>query len=300
MAPPHSFSEPNPPPMPGRSAGLGQYLKRAFTYKWNLLFFLGAMGAALLSPAPDAIVPLVAAVEAAYLGGMVAHPRFRQAVDALVYQEAKAPQAVAASQSLASVIGTLSRESRQRFEEVRNRCLEMRSIARGVRGGERKGGEDLSTPALDRMLWVFLRLLVSDEALRAFLSHTNIDEIRARLDETTKRLEAAKGGDERFIRSLQDSVAAQQLRFDNYGRAKQNAEFVRLELDRIEAKIQVLAESGVNQQDPNFLTSQIEGVTESMHTTEKAIRDLNEITGMVDQMQEPPMILEADWRRVAQ
>jgi hypothetical protein len=95
-------------------------------------------------------------------------------------------------------------------------------------------------------------------------------------------------------------VAAQQLRFDNYGRAKQNAEFVCLELDRIEAKIQVLVESGVNQQDPNFLTSQIEGVTESMHSTEKAIRDLNAITGMVDQMQEPPAILEADWRKVAQ
>ena len=89
----------------------------------------------------------------------------------------------------------------------------------------------------------------------------NIDEIRSRMDETSKKLEAAKGGDERFVHSLQDNLAAQQLRFDNYGRAKQNAEFVRLELDRIEAKIQVLAESTVNQQDPNFLTSQIEGVT---------------------------------------
>jgi hypothetical protein len=290
----------NPPPVPGRSAGLGEYLKRAFRYKWNLLFFFGGLAAALLSPVPDALVPLVAAAEAAYLGGMVAHPRFRQAVDAQVYREAKAPQAVAASQSLASILGTLSKESRQRFEQIRNRCLEMRSLARGVRGAQGKAGEDLSTPALDRMLWVFLRLLVSDEALREFLAQTNIDEIRSRMDETSKKLEAAKGGDERFVHSLQDNLAAQQLRFDNYGRAKQNAEYVRLELDRIEAKIQVLAESAVNQQDPNFLTRQIEGVTESMHTTEKAIRDLNEITGMVDQMQEPPAILETDLKRVVQ
>jgi len=290
----------NPPPLPGRSAGLGEYLKRAFRYKWNLLFFLGGLAAALLSPTPDALVPLIAAAEAAYLGGMVAHPRFRQAIDAQVYREAKAPQAVAASQSLASIVGTLSKESRQRFEQICNRCLEMRSLARSVRGAQGKAGEDLSTPALDRMLWVFLRLLVSDEALREFLAQTNIDQIRARMDETSKKLEAAKGGDERFVHSLQDNLAAQQLRFDNYGRAKQNAEFVRLELDRIEAKIQVLAESTVNQQDPNFLTSQIEGVTESMHTTEKAIRDLNEITGMVDQMQEPPAILETDLRRVVQ
>ena len=294
------FPPSNPPPLPGRSAGLGEYLKRAFSYKWNLLFFFGGLAGALLSPMPDVLVPLVAAVEAAFLGGMVAHPRYRRAVDAQVYQEEKAPQAAAASQSLASILGTLSRESRQRFEQIRNRCLEMRSLARSVRGGQGKPGEDLSTPALDRLLWVFLRLLVSDEALREFLAQTNVDEIRSRLDETTRKLETAKGGDERFVHSLQDSLAAQQLRFDNYGRAKQNAEFVRLELDRIEAKIQVLAESGVNQQDPNFLTSQIEGVTESMQITEKAIRDLNEITGMVDRIQEPPAILEADWRRVAQ
>jgi archaellum component FlaC len=296
MASPQS----TPPPLPGKSAGLGEYLKRAFGYKWNLLLLLGGLAAAVLTPVPDALVPLVLAAEVAYLGGLVAHPRFREAVDAQVYREIKAPQAIAASQSLASVMSTLSAESRHRFEELRNRCLEMRAIARGVRGGQDKAGEDLSTPALDRLLWVFLRLLVSDEALRKFLEETHVDEIRSRLEETTKKLETTKGGDERFVHSLQDNLAAQQLRFDNYGRAKQNAEFVHLELDRIEAKIQVLAEAGVNQHDPNFLTSQIEGVAESMHSTEKAIRDLNEITGMVDQMQEPPAILEADWRRVAQ
>jgi hypothetical protein len=300
MASPQSNPQGAPPPLPGKSAGLGEYLKRAFLYKWNLLLFLSGIAAALLTPVPDALIPLVLAIETSYLGGLVAHPRFRQAVDARVYQEAKAPQAIAASQSLASIVSALSAESRRRFDKIRTRCLEMRSIAQGVRGGQSKGGEDLSTSALDRLLWVFLRLLVSDESLRHFLEQTDVDDIRSRLDETTKKLEAAKGGDERFIHSLQDNLAAQQLRFDNYGRAKQNAEFVHLELDRIEAKIQALTESSVNQQDPNFLTSQIEGVTESMHSTEKAIRDLNEITGMVDQMQEPPAILEADWRRVSQ
>jgi hypothetical protein len=295
-----AFPRTNPPPVPGHSAGLGEYLKRAFRYRWNILLLLGGLGAAVLSPWPDAALPLLLAAETAYLGALVAHPKFRRAVDAQVYQEAREPQAQAASQSLAGIISGLSATSRQRFELLRARCLEMRSIAHGVRGEQGTPGEDLSTPALDRLLWIFLRLLVSEEAQRRFLERTNVDQIRSRLEETTKKLEAARGGDERFVHSLQDSVAAQQLRLDNYGRALQNAEFVRLELDRIEAKIQVVTESAVNQQDPNFLTSQIEGVTESMHTTEKAIRDLNEITGMVDQMQEPPAILEADWRQVAQ
>jgi hypothetical protein len=48
------------------------------------------------------------------------------------------------------------------------------------------------------------------------------------------------------------------------------------------------------------LSSQIEGVTESVQSTETAMRELQQITGIVDQMQEPPAILEADWRKVAQ
>jgi hypothetical protein len=95
-------------------------------------------------------------------------------------------------------------------------------------------------------------------------------------------------------------VAAQELRLDNYKKAGQNAEFVHIELDRIEAKIQALAESSVNRQDPNALSSQIEGVAESVQSTESAIRELQQITGLVDQMHEPPAILDADWRKVAQ
>jgi hypothetical protein len=290
----------NPPPIPGRSAGMGEYLKRAFRYRWNLLLLAGGLAGAMLSGFPDVLAPLVLAAEAAYLGLLVGHPKFRKAVDAQVYQEAKAPQAVAAARSLSSIVAGLPAGSRERFEQLRGRCLEMRSIAHGVMGGEARPAGDLTTGAIDKLLWIFLRLLVSEEALRRFLERTNPDDIQKRLEETVRKLEAARGGDERFVRSLEDSAAAHKLRLENYGRARQNAEFVRLELDRIETKIQAVTEAGVNQQDPNFLTSQIEGVTESMQTTEKAIRELNDLTGVMDQMQEPPAILEADWRRVTQ
>ena len=125
-------------------------------------------------------------------------------------------------------------------------------------------------------------------------------EIRARIEEAKAKLTSAAAQEERFKRSLEDSVAAQELRLQNYKKAGENAEFVRLELDRIEAKIQALVESSVNRQDPDALSSQIEGVTESVQSTEAAIRELQQITGVVDQMQEPPAILDADWRKVAQ
>ena len=78
------------PPLPGRSAGLREYLKRGFLYRWNLLLFAGGVGAALLSPWPDAVLPLVAAAEAVYLGGLISFPKFRDAIDAQIYQESAA------------------------------------------------------------------------------------------------------------------------------------------------------------------------------------------------------------------
>lgn len=292
-------NRPQPQPQPGRSAGVAEYLKRAFLYRWNILLFLGGAGAAILSPWPDALLPLITAAEVAYLGAMVSTPRFRSAIDASIYQEAREQTTSASKQSLQDVVGRLSFESRKRFEALRTRCIEMRVIASEVRGrGSAAPGDDLSTPALDRLLWVFLRLLVSQEALDRFLQRTSAEEIQARLAEAQSRLVGHTAGDERIVRSLQDSVAAQQQRLDNYDRAKGNAEFVRIELDRIEAKIHALTESAVNRQNPDLLSSQIDSVAESMQSTERAITELQEITGMVDQLQEPPAILEADLRQV--
>ncbi|PYR00323.1 MAG: hypothetical protein DMF97_09760 [Acidobacteria bacterium] len=100
------------------------------------------------------------------------------------------------------------------------------------------------------------------------------------------------------MRSLQDSVASGELRLDNFQRAKKNAEFVSLELDRIEGKIQTLAEMAVNRQDPDFLSSQVDSAADSMRQTEKAVTELQHLTGLADQFEEPPAILEADLRPV--
>ena len=281
------------------SAGIAEYLKRAFLHRWNLLLFLGAAAAAAISPFPDALIPLVLAAEVAYLGGLVSRPRFRDAIDAQVHQESQTQEGAA---SLTDIVNSLLPPSRQRFDTLRSRCLEMKSIAQGVSGQSSSSStsDDLSTPALDRLLWIFLRLLVSQQWIDRFLHSTNESEITARIDEAKKRLTSAGTQEDRIKHSLEDSVAAQELRLQNYKKASENAEFVRLELDRIEAKIQALVESSVNRQAPDALSSQIESVAASVQSTEAAIRELQQITGVVDRMQEPPAILDADWHKVAQ
>ena len=289
---------------PPRPAGMGDYLKEAFLFRWNLLFLLGGAAAVVMTPLAPVLLPLVAAGEVTYLTGLVSIPRFRAAIDAKVHAAGKAAAPAGPSAppvSLVTMLAGLPGDSRARFQRLHERCVEMRGIAAGVRGAAgdaAAGGEEIRAPGLDRLLWLFLRLLLSKAALDRFLQSMNEQQIAARLADLRRSLEAAKGGDERIVRSLQDSVASTELRLDNYTRAKKNAEFVSIELDRLEGKIQTLAEMAVNRQDPDFLSSQVDSAADSMRQTEKAVSELQHLTGLADQLAEPPAILETDLRQV--
>ena len=266
---------------------------------------LGGAAAAALTPLAAVLLPLVAAGELTYLAGLVS-PRFRAAIDAKVHARGAVVGGSATGQPpqvpLVTMLKGLPPDARTRFERLHARCLEMRGIAAGVRGAagdQGSGAEEIRTPGLDRLLWLFLRLLLSKTALDRFLQTMNEPEISTRLAELRKNLAAAQsGGDDRVVRSLQDSIAMGELRLDNYGRAKKNAEFVTIELDRIEGKIQALAEVSVNRQDPDFLSSQVDSAADSMRQTEKAVSELQHLTGLADQLEEPPAILDADLRAV--
>jgi hypothetical protein len=285
---------------PSRGAGLRAYIRAAFRYHWNLLFFLGGMGLAGLSGRPDAFVPVVLAGELAYLMAMLGIPRFRKAIDARVAAQDRDRRAVVSGavsqQSLQSMLQSLPPASLQRFMDLRRRCVEMREIATGVRG-QMDGNEtadSIQTPALDRLLFLFLKLLVSQDGLRRFLRSASEQQLVSRVDDLKVRLGSIKdSGDERMQRSLQDSLADAELRLDNYRKSAKDAEFVAIELDRIETKIQALIEMGVSRQDPDYLSHQVTAAAESMQHTEAAVNQLQHLTGLADQIEEPPAILES-------
>jgi hypothetical protein len=290
----------------GRTASLGAYLKAAFFYHWNLLFVVGGGALAVLSGRPDALLPIVGALEIAYLTGLLATPRFRTAIDAQTaakVREAAATGRVdpSAHQSLQQMVDSLPAASAARFVALRQRCFEMRDIASRIRGqtsGASDSGDSIRTPALDRLLFLFLKLLMSQAGLDRFLRSASEKELSARLEETKARLVASQtGGDERTVNSLKDSVADGELRLDNYRKSVKDSEFVSVELDRIETKIQALIEMGVSRQDAEALSHQVTAAADSMQQTEDAVNQLQHLTGLADSLAEPPAILEADLRR---
>jgi hypothetical protein len=82
------------------------------------------------------------------------------------------------------------------------------------------------------------------------------------------------------------------MRIENYRNAQRNSEFVEVELDRIENKILALSEMSVNNQNPDFISSQVDAVADSMTQTESAIRELDALTGLGQELNRaPPRIL---------
>jgi hypothetical protein len=270
--------------------GIAHYLWKAFTRPWNMLIVLGASAAAAMTSAPDVLLPLIVAGEAVYLGALVSLPRFRQAIDA---QDAERMRAMGHKNApnMYQLLASLRGEAQKRFNDLRLRCLEMRSIARGARPVTIE--TDVWTPALDRLLYGFLRLLGQQNSLWRFLRSTTAEDLTSRLDDLKKRLPAAKGtGDERMIRSLEESIAIAEQRLDNYQKAVKNAEFAALELDRVEAKIQALIELAANRGDADLLSDQVDAAAESMNHTEAALNQLQQITGVTDELDEVPPILD--------
>jgi len=301
IPPPIPVDQPSKAPQP---AGLKDYLKEAFFFRWNMLLFLGGMAGAAMAPLADVTFPLVIAGELAYLTALISLPRFRAAIDAKVHSHdgRTAATATEAPASLVVMLAGLPNEARRRFEQLHSRCVEMRALAVGVRGASGKdagSAEEIRTPGLDRLLWLFLRLLMSKNALDRFLQTMSSEDVATRLEQLRKDFTGAQqADDDRIAKSLQDSIAMAELRLDNYARAKKNAQFVSIELDRIEGKIQALAEMAVNRQDPDLLSSQVDSAAESMRQTEKAVSELQHLTGLADELQDPPPILEADLRQV--
>src|SRR5688572_25718295 len=183
-----------PPPIPSdrsstppRGAALTDYLREAFIFRWNLLFFLGGLAGAAIAPLNDVTIPLVFAGELAYLAALTSLPRFRAAIDAKMHSATgTAPATTTPAPSLIVMLAGLPVELRRRFEQLHGRCVEMRQLAVGVRGAAGRdagSAEEIRTPGLDRLLWLFLRLLMSKHALDRFLKTTSSEEISTGLEQ---------------------------------------------------------------------------------------------------------------------
>jgi hypothetical protein len=278
---------------------LAQYLKSAFLYHWNLLAFLGGAGFAVLSGQPDVFLPLVMAAEVAYLGLLGTHPKFQKYIDAQENKEARKSASAGSEITMERILRSLSPEQARRFQALRGRCQELRQIANDLKEPDQAGLlhlEDLQSAGLDRLLWIYLRLLYTQTMLERFFRQTNEAKIHTDITRLEERLRGTAEEDndpqkQKLRKALQDNLETCRQRLANFQKARDNSELIEAEIDHLENKIRALSELAVNRQDPEFILGQVDLVASSMVNTERTMNELQFATGLETGDDSVPAIL---------
>lgn len=276
-----------------------RYIKTAFLNRWNLLLFVGGMGFAALTGQPEIAMPIVLAAETAYLGLIGTHPKFQSYVNAQAAKEKRNRSSSQNQQVLDRIKRQLPPKSNQRYESLRQRCLHIGQISSDMKDPasfDDSHLDSLHSRGLDRLLWVFLRLLFSQHSLNRFMETVSEERIEAdlkRIDEQLRMLgsDAPSSQTAKIRRTLEDNQKTLKERLENYEQAKSNYLFVTLELDRVENKIKSLSEISVNRQDPEYISDQIDLVADSIKETERTMSGLEFVTGIGGLEDEAPELL---------
>ncbi len=278
-----------------------KYIKAAFKNRWNLLALAGGIGAAIISGQPDVFIPLVLAGEAAYLGFAGTHPKFQNYIDVQEAQAEKKVHSARNDEVLKRIKRSLPESSMQRFNELRYRCQKLRQIAADLKPG---GYQDVDSSldsmqieGLDRLLWVFLRLLFTQHTLQQFIDNTSLGRMEKDKQSLTRRLAQLDPSDQsvrsqKVRHALEDNLRTVEDRIGNYRRAEENLEIVQLEIDRLENKIKSLAEMSVNRQEPDFISSQVDVVAGSMKHAEETMNELQFATGLASVDEDVPELMQ--------
>ncbi|HMP79819.1 MAG TPA: hypothetical protein PKD54_10235 [Pirellulaceae bacterium] len=278
-----------------------KYIKRAFLNHWNLLVFGSGVAFGLLSGQPDVVLPLVVAGEVAYLGLLATHPKFQRYVEAQDHKNKAQQRSVKNQEIMKRIIRALPQPMHQRYENIRYRCRELTEIARDLKQPDTLDSvvdlDDMRAASLDRLLWVFLRLLFTQYSLERFLDTISTDTLQreaTRLERQLQDLDSGQLGpqhDAKIRRAIEDNLVTLRERMNNAITAETNHRYVKLELDRLENKIMGLAEMAVNRQDPNFISSQVDAVADSVRESERTMTELQYITGLNDLDDQAPEML---------
>ncbi len=147
--------------------------------------------------------------------------------------------------------------------------------------------EDLQLSGLDRLLWIYLRLLYTHTMLERFFERTGEGQIQGeikRLEDRIARMpseDAAGTSPRRTIRkAMLDNLETCRGRLENLHKAKENFELVEAEIERLENKISSITEMAINRQDPQFVSGQVDQVAASLVQTEQTMNDLQFATGL--------------------
>lgn len=272
---------------------LGDYVREAFNARPIGMFIppnwvgLGILG--LLGMVNPGFWVIGLGLELAYLGVLSTNGRFQRLVAASRQWEARQRW----QDKVNELARQLSTDGQQRYRALEVRCraiLEQQTHLGIVSTGLEAQGEGLG-----RLLWVYLRLLMTRQAIEKIVRESgtvrdDADRLEERINNLQSRLKEESLGDE-LRKSLTGQIEILQQRLEKRREAKEKLAFLDAELTRIQEQVELVREQAVLSADSETVSQRIDQITTTLGGTTQWISEQQKIYGAVeDLMAEPPAL----------
>ncbi len=230
-----------------------------------------------------------AGLELAYLWGLATNPRFQRTVHASQqWQNRRQWQA-----TVEDLVRQLSQEGQRRYRVLEARCRsildQQQRLVVGAAGIEAQG------ESLNRLLWVFLRLMLTRQGIDRIVQEAaggseDITRLQERIGNLQTRLKEDSIGEE-LRKSLSGQIEILQQRVEKRREAREKLAFLDAELVRIEEQAELVREQAVLSTDPSTVSERIDQITATLGGTSQWISEQQKIYGAVeDLLAEPPSL----------
>jgi hypothetical protein len=194
------------------------------------------------------------------------------------------------------LIRQLSPEAQQRYRALEARCREI--LVHQARGSLIAPGLEEQSTGLGRLIWIYLRLLMTREAIRKMMresasSPEESAQLQIRIGNLQQQLQQSSLSEE-LRKSLTAQLEILQQRQEKKGEAVHKLAFLDAELTRIQEQVELLREQAVLSTDPQAVSDRIDQVTTTLGGTNQWIRDQQKIYGAMEDVlaDPPPMAIE--------
>jgi DNA repair exonuclease SbcCD ATPase subunit len=227
-------------------------------------------------------------LELGYLWILSTHPRFQRFAAASKRLETQRQWQA----RVEDAVRQLNPDDQQHYRVLETRCRAL--LQQQLQINTPTQGLEAQGEGLGRLLWVYLRLLLTRQAINRVIRGSSVaSEGAASLDERIAGLQARLNEPltDDLRKSLTGQIEILQQRLERRREAKQKLAFLDAELTRIQEQVELVREQAVLTADSETLSQRIDQITTTLGSTAQWISDQQKLYGAVeDLMSEPPAL----------
>jgi len=234
---------------------------------------------------------LGAGLEMGYLYVLATNRRFQHLINA---QDLLAAQR-RWQDRVTQLVRQLDPQDQEDYLTLERRCQVI--LAQQQRVAHESGSTDAQNQGLGRLLWIYLRLLLTRQAISRVLRDSEVFRKGAEPASLPRRAEELQAqlkdesvnGQPELKKSLQSQLEIIQQRIAGQEEARQKRSFTEAELTRIREQIELIREQAALTTSPEVVSQRIDQVAATLGGTTQWIREQQQMYGQVEDLLTEPV-----------